>query len=87
MKPHNEFRALYFVIGMGLGIIAGLLCAPRPGRETRDELRRCALDGLDYMTAEATKARAGAGQWLGKMKGTLFRRQDSARESEVPPLE
>jgi gas vesicle protein len=87
MKPNNEFRAVYFVIGVGLGIMAGLLCAPRPGREARHELRRGALDGLDYMTAEATKARAGAGRWLGKMKSSFFRRQDSATESEMPPLE
>lgn len=85
MKPSDEFRIFYFIIGVSLGVIAGLLCAPRPGRETRDELRRGALDGLDYVSDEATKARAGAGRWLGKMKHALFRQQDSGAGSAGEP--
>ena len=88
MKPSDESRIVYFVIGVGLGIMAGLLCAPRPGRETRDELRRGALDGLDHMSAEAAKARAGAGRWLGKMKSNLLHRRDSGVESaDMPSLQ
>jgi gas vesicle protein len=85
MKPSDKFRIFYFIIGVGLGVIAGLLCAPRPGRETRDELRRGALDGLDYVSDEATKARASAERWLGKMKNNLFRGRDSGAGSTAEP--
>jgi gas vesicle protein len=30
---------LGFAIGLGIGVIAGLLCAPRPGQETREILK------------------------------------------------
>ena len=86
MKTSNEPGSIfYFVIGVGLGLIAGLLCAPRPGREMRDELRRGALDGLDYMSEEAEKARAGADRWVGKIKNNLFRRRESGGESTAGP--
>ncbi len=85
MKSNNELGIFYMVVGIGLGLIAGLLCAPRPGRETRDELRRGALDGLDYVSEEATKAREGANRWIGKVKNNLFHRRDSGAESAAGP--
>ena len=86
MKTSNEPGSIfYFVIGVGLGLIAGLLYAPRPGREMRDELRRGALDGLDYVSEEAEKARAGADRWVGKIKNNLFRRRESGGESTAGP--
>lgn len=84
-KPSSEFHMLYFMIGMGLGLLAGLLYAPRPGRETRNELRRGALDGLGYMSEEATRAQAGASRLVEKMKNNLFRRRDSGAEPAVEP--
>lgn len=86
-KPNEEFHIFYFMIGVGLGLIAGLLYAPRPGRDTRDELRRGALDGLDYVSEEATKAQAGAGRLVEKMKNNWFRRRDSRSESAEPSFQ
>ena len=83
-KPSDEFHMLYFMIGLGLGLLAGLLYAPRPGRETRDDLRRGARDGLDYVSEEATKAQVGAGRLVEKMKNNFFRRRDSRAESGDP---
>jgi gas vesicle protein len=80
-KPSDEFHILYLMIGVGLGLLAGLLYAPRSGRETRNELRRGARDSLDYVSEEATKAQAGAGRLVDKMKNNFFRRRDSRAES------
>jgi len=57
----------YLVVGIGLGLLAGLLWAPRAGHEMRDELRRGADDGLKFLNQEGNKVRAGADRWFGKI--------------------
>lgn len=86
MKTNNEFGIACLVIGVGLGLLAGLVCAPRPGWKTRRQFRRGALDGLDYVGREAQKARDGADRWFGKMKNNFFRRRESSPESVSDPL-
>lgn len=54
----------YLIIGVGLGLLAGFLWAPRAGKEMRDDLRRGADEGLNVLTKEAEKLRAGAGRWF-----------------------
>jgi gas vesicle protein len=60
----HEANLSYLVIGVGLGLIAGLLWAPRPGPEMRQQMRRGANDGLDYLAA-------GADRWIASSKNLL----------------
>jgi gas vesicle protein len=46
----------YFLLGLGIGVAAGMLWAPRAGDETRQLLADKAGEGADYL-----KARAGEG--------------------------
>jgi gas vesicle protein len=46
----------YFLLGLGIGVAAGILWAPRPGEETRQLIADKAGEGADYL-----KARAGEG--------------------------
>jgi gas vesicle protein len=64
----NDNGLRYLLIGVGLGLLAGLLCAPKRGDETREELRRRSGEGLDYLTEEAEKIRSEADRWLSNMK-------------------
>lgn len=68
MRTTHENGFTYLVIGVGLGLLAGLLWAPRRGQEMREELRRGADTGLDYLTEEAEKLRTEADRWFGKLK-------------------
>jgi hypothetical protein len=65
---NNDPGITYFVIGVSLGLLAGLLWAPRAGKETREELRRGTDAGIDYLGEEAGKVRAGVGRWMGLLK-------------------
>lgn len=67
----NEANLSYLVIGVGLGLIAGLLWAPRAGTEMRQQMRRGANDGLDYLATEAEKFAAGADRWITSSKNLL----------------
>ena len=57
----------YFLLGLGIGVAAGILWAPRPGEETRQLIADKAGEGADYLKARAgdsseyLKARAQEG--------------------------
>ena len=74
MRTNHENGVTYLVIGVGLGLLAGLLWAPRRGQEMREELRRGADSGLDYLTEEAEKLRTEADRLFGKLKDRLSSR-------------
>lgn len=42
-------RLPFFLMGLGLGAAVGLLTAPKRGREMREDLRRGAEEGSDFM--------------------------------------
>ncbi len=39
----------WFLAGLGVGALAGILYAPKSGRETRDELANSAREGTEYL--------------------------------------
>ncbi len=43
----------YFLLGLGIGVAAGILWAPRSGEETRQLLADKAGDSADYLRARA----------------------------------
>jgi gas vesicle protein len=67
MRAAQEHGFPYLIIGVGLGLLAGFLWAPRAGKEMRGELRRGADEGLVFLTHEAEKARAGADRWFARI--------------------
>ena len=48
----------WFLAGLGLGALIGVLYAPKAGRETREELMSSAREGTDSETDVAGK------QWI-----------------------
>ena len=53
MDDDNKFS--YFFLGLGLGVAAGLLFAPKSGPETRDLLRSKADEGKEYLKRRTTE--------------------------------
>jgi hypothetical protein len=78
MKTNDESGVTYLVIGLGLGLLAGLLWAPRRGYKMREELRRGAGSGLGYLNEETDKLRAEAGHWLTKLRNRFRPPADGA---------
>jgi gas vesicle protein len=71
MEEKNGFG--YFLLGLGLGMAAGVLLAPKAGSETREFLRSKAEEGSDYV-----RTRASDGREYLKKRGEDIR--DSASE-------
>jgi gas vesicle protein len=49
----DDSRISYFFLGLGLGVAAGVLFAPKAGPETRQLLRSKAEEGADYVRSKA----------------------------------
>jgi gas vesicle protein len=46
----------YFLLGLGVGVAAGILLAPKAGDETREMIRSKAGEGADYLRARANES-------------------------------
>jgi gas vesicle protein len=68
----NSF--LWFLAGLGLGAVVGVLCAPKPGRETLDDIVQRAEESRDFVVGRARQAREQAQQWADKGR-ELFQQQ------------
>jgi gas vesicle protein len=58
----------WFLAGVGIGALVGVLSAPKSGRETRDELANSAREGSEFIRARARQAADGVTALVGKVK-------------------
>jgi gas vesicle protein len=57
MAEENRINSLaWFVAGLGVGALVGILYAPKAGRETREDLISGAREGTEYLRARARQA-------------------------------
>jgi gas vesicle protein len=73
MTPNGESKFPSFLVGIGLGAVAGLLFAPRSGGETRKYLRERSTKGLDTLNQQAAKLRESAEGMVQKGKEIMSR--------------
>lgn len=67
---------LWFLAGLGVGALVGVLYAPRAGTETRQAIRDKAEEGRDYMRGRAREAREQAAQWVDRGRDILNQQRD-----------
>ncbi len=53
MEDSNGNGFAYFLLGLGVGVAAGILLAPKAGDETRELIKNKAGEGADYIRARA----------------------------------
>jgi gas vesicle protein len=63
----------WFLVGLGVGAVAGILYAPRSGNETREVLRARAEEGRDYVKNRAREAWADKGRDVVSQQKEQFR--------------
>jgi gas vesicle protein len=81
MADDNGNSFLWFLAGLGLGAVIGVLCAPKAGQETRDEILQRAEDGRDYVANRARQAREQAQQWADKGRDFYQQQKDQFRSA------
>ncbi len=73
----NSF--VWFLAGLGLGALAGVLYAPRSGSETREALRMRAEEGREYVRSRARAAKEQASEWADRGRDVVNQQKDQFR--------
>ncbi len=76
-RDGNSF--VWFLAGLGVGALAGVLYAPRSGSETREALRARAEEGRDYVKTRARDAREQASGWVDRGRDVVNQQKDQFR--------
>lgn len=75
MDDDNKFS--YFLLGLGLGVAAGLLFAPKSGPETREFLRVKADEGKEFVKRRGAEVMDQAQETIDRGKSTVTRQRDN----------
>jgi gas vesicle protein len=81
MSEQNGSGALWFLAGLGIGAVVGVLYAPRSGSETRDALRSKADEGREYVRSRARDAREQASDWVDRSRDLLNQQKEQLRSA------
>lgn len=95
MEDTNKLS--YFFLGLGIGVAAGVLFAPKSGEETRDFLKSRANEGSDYLRRRGEELKGSATDLVDRSKEAVHRQKEhlagavdaakkAYRESVVPPV-
>jgi len=79
MSDRDSNSFVWFLAGLGLGALVGVLYAPRSGNETRDVLRARAEEGRDYVRNRAQQARDQASEWADRGREVLNQQKEQFR--------
>jgi len=79
MSDSNSNSFLWFLAGLGVGAVAGILYAPRSGDETRDVIRTKAEEGRERLRNHANRARNQASEMVDRGRDVLNQQKDQFR--------
>jgi gas vesicle protein len=77
MSDNVGSRVSFFVVGLGIGALIGILFAPKSGEDTRDYLSTKADEGRDYAQQKARELRERAEDLLERSKEIMARQKDA----------
>lgn len=81
MSDRDGSSFLWFLAGVGLGAVVGVLYAPLAGSETRRVIREKAEESTDYVRSRAREARDQARQWADRGRDVLNQQRDQFRSA------
>ena len=76
MSDNDSSSIGWFLAGLGLGALVGVLYAPKAGKETRDTILQSANEGRDYLNTRSQEFKGQVDTWVKKGKETVGRSKD-----------
>ena len=80
MATENQQAFGWFLAGLGIGALVGILYAPKSGKETRDDIVSTAKDGTEYVRVRAREVAEQAGNLVERGKGQATEYVQRGRE-------
>lgn len=77
MSENSGSKFTYFLAGIGIGALVGILFAPQSGEETRKYLAQKAEEGRDYAQRKARELRERAEDLIERSKEVVDRQKGS----------
>lgn len=77
MADNAGSKVSFFIVGLGIGALLGILFAPKSGEETRDYLSSKADEGRDYAQRKARELRERAEDLIERSKEIMARQKDA----------
>ncbi|HXU47640.1 MAG TPA: YtxH domain-containing protein [Candidatus Binatia bacterium] len=77
MAENTGSKVSFFVVGLGIGALIGILFAPKSGEETRDYLSGKADEGREYAQKKARELRERAEDLIERSKEIMARQKDA----------
>jgi gas vesicle protein len=77
MADNVGSKVTYFLVGLGVGALVGILFAPKSGEDTREYLSKKADEGRDFAQRKAKELRERADDLIERSKDAANRGKDS----------
>jgi len=77
---NNSYGMAWFLAGLGVGALVGVLYAPKSGRETREDIAQGAREGSEYLRARTRQAADEVSAIVDKSKERVSEYVDRGRE-------
>lgn len=77
MSDNAGSKVSFFLVGLGIGALVGILFAPKSGEETREYLSNRADEGREYAQKKARELRERAEDLIERSKEIMAKQKDS----------
>ena len=82
MAEDNRIQGLaWFIAGLGVGALVGILYAPKSGKETRDDLASGAREGTEYLRTRSKQAADQVGAIVDRSREQVSEYVDRGRDA------
>src|SRR5271170_4508863 len=77
MSDNVGSKVSFFLVGLGIGALVGILFAPKSGEETREYLAKKADEGREYAQRKAQELRERAEDLVERSRNAAVRQKDT----------
>ncbi len=79
-EDSKSYGLAWFLAGLGVGALVGVLYAPKSGRETREDIAQGAREGTEYLRVKTRQAADEVSALVDKSKTQVGEYVDRSRE-------